>query len=258
MPCSGGSEQFSQVLLPKCNGVPCSGPDPLPIGTPKLGAFGLLSHGFSWEVLHLWRLAISSWATNTFTRRESVDIISLVSFLDSSLDVVSAVDLLSNLYSCRSKFSEKAIKFSQETYDLILTLSAIKAVFVFCLLGLAQHSYVNVRQKCAERWPCIGLRSKCRHLFMFRMLILFANYFGHRRDLSLQSQKLPTRFGFGEKCWITFFVVLCNKEGKKKNPQDLTLISHWRQVQKLPARATNILWSIKVLPVSWAVISPLH
>lgn len=39
----------------------------------------------------------------------------LMSFLNSNLDVVLAVDLLSNLYSCRSEFSEKAIKFSQET-----------------------------------------------------------------------------------------------------------------------------------------------
>lgn len=64
------------------------------------------------------------------------------------------------------------------TYDLILTLSSIKPVFIFRLLGLVQHSYVNVRQKCADRWPCVGLCSKCRRLFMFRMLILFANYFG--------------------------------------------------------------------------------
>lgn len=64
------------------------------------------------------------------------------------------------------------------TYDWILTLSSIKPVFIFCLLGLVQPSYVNVRQKCADHWPCVGLCSKPRRLFMFRLLILFANYFG--------------------------------------------------------------------------------
>lgn len=168
---------------------------------------------------------MSSWAKNAFTSRESTDIISLVSFLDSSLDVVSSVDLLSNLYSCRSKFSEKAnqVLTRNLTYDLILTLSAIKAVFVFCLLGLAQRSYVNVRQKCAERWPCIGLRSKCRHLFMFRMLILFANYFGHWQDLSLQPQKSTVRFDIREKPWITFCVVPCNTEGEKRKSDKIWL-----------------------------------
>lgn len=105
------------------------------------------------------------------------------------------------------------------TYDWILTLSSIKPVFIFCLLGLVQCSYVNVRQKCADHWPCVGLCSKTRVFVYVQDADLICKWFWgagkvclrylrkHRRGLVWQRSALSrslivpwnTRGGGGEK-----------------------------------------------------------
>lgn len=137
---------------------------------------GSSKQGFSWDLLRLQYLAVSFWDSDIFTWRGRTEMI----FLNFKLGCGFCCWFIK-----QSVFTPKRIFWESNqvltrnlTYDWILTLSSIKPVFIFCLLGLAQHSYVNVRQKCADRWPCDGLCSKPRRLFMFRMLILFANYFG--------------------------------------------------------------------------------
>lgn len=146
------------------------------LGAQVRNPTGSSKRGFFWELLRLQYLAISFWVSDIFMWRERTEMI----FLNFKLGCGFCCWFINH-----SVFMQKQIFWESNrvltrnlTYDWILTLSSIKPVFIFCLLGLVQHSYVKVRQKCADRWTCIGLCSKPRHLFMFRMLILFANYFG--------------------------------------------------------------------------------
>lgn len=124
----------------------------------------------------------------------------------------------------------------------LITLSSIKGVFIFCLLGLAQHSYANVRQKCADCWPCIGLCSKHRHLFMFRMLILFANYFGTLAIFAFTVSENISVFWFYRE---SLYHILCcsvkNSEKRKKNTLFDSNQSFETRTKKFQLMQKNIL-----------------